>query len=296
MNKRKILLLAALTMLVACSKDDEPEMQALQQSGQEMFVADKGEIVLQMIHPNALTRATETAFEHTDSIGVFVTVQDAALQIAGNVVNNELFTYNGTSWSSKRKVYWNEGAHNVYAYYPYAKRVSDVSDYPFQVLADQSTSWGLTHSDFLWASKAGVEASANPVDMQFAHKLSKVVVVLQKGENYTGDIPEETEVYVHSTVTKALVDLSTGDVAKDDYAGTGSIRAFQSSATQYTAIVVPQNITTRRPLVEVVTGGVSYLMEGRISLKPGMQHTLTVTLDKNPEQTKIDIGGEIVGW
>jgi hypothetical protein len=60
--------------------------------------------------------------------------------------------------------------------------------------------------------------------------------------------------------------------------------------------VVPQNITTRRPLVEVISGGVSYLMEGKISLKPGMRHTITVTLDKNPEQTKIDIGGSIEGW
>jgi len=41
---------------------------------------------------------------------------------------------------------------------------------------------------------------------------------------------------------------------------------------------------------------VSYLMEGKISLKQGMRHTITVTLDKNPEQTKIDIGGEISGW
>jgi hypothetical protein len=97
-------------------------------------------------------------------------------------------------------------------------------------------------------------------------------------------------------VTKASIDLSTGDAGKDNYAGTSSVKALQKSATEYTAIVVPQNITTRRPLVEVITGGVSYLMEGKISLKPGMRHTITVTLDKNPEQTKIDIGGEIVNW
>ena len=48
--------------------------------------------------------------------------------------------------------------------------------------------------------------------------------------------------------------------------------------------------------VEIIADGVSYLMEGKISLKPGYRHTITVTLDKNPEQTKIDIGGEIVNW
>ena len=121
-------------------------------------------------------------------------------------------------------------------------------------------------------------------------------MLLQKGENYTGDIPASTEVYIHSTVTKAVIDLSTGDVAKDDYAGTGSIKAMQKSASEYVAVVVPQNITTRRPLVEIIADGVSYLMEGKISLKPGYRHTITVTLDKNPEQTKIDIGGEIQNW
>ena len=285
---KKIWLLAVGALIMtACSSDE-----TIEQLG---YVPDKGEIQLQFVHPHQ-TRATETAFENTDQIGVYVTAADEVLQIGGNEVNNELFTYNGTSWTSKRKVYWNEGEHNIYAYYPYTNKVNDVKDYSFELQADQSTAEGFTKSDFLWAGKTNVTASASAVQMQFAHKLSNVKVLLQKGENYTGDIPAETEVYIHSTVTKAVIDLSTGDAAKDDYAGTGSIKALQKSATEYAAIVVPQNITTRRPLVEVICNGVSYLMEGKLSLKPGMRHTITVTLDKNPEQTKIDVGGEIVGW
>lgn len=288
-----LLLAAGFT---ACTGDEEQVSVIQQESEEQPYVPDEGEIVLQFVHPGAVTRATETAFEDKDSIGVYVTASDADLQVGGNEVNNELFTYNGTSWSSKRKVYWNDGQHNVYAYYPYTKTVNDVSDYEFELQEDQSTVEGYTRSDFLWAGAAGVTASADPLAMAFSHKMSNVIVALQKGENYTGNIPDDTEVYIHSTVTKALVNLQTGDAAKDDYAGTHSIRARQLSPTQYAAIVVPQNISTRRPLVEVVVGGVSYLMEGKISLKPGMRHTLTVTLDKNPEQTKIEIGGEIANW
>lgn len=285
---KKIWLLAVGALIVtACSNDETNEQLA--------YVPDKGEIQLQMVHPY-LTRATDTQFENTDQIGVYVTAKDVDLQIGGNEVNNELFTFNGMSWTSARRVYWNEGEHDIYAYYPYSKTVNDIEDYSFELQTDQSTAEGYTKSDFLWAGKKGVTASASPVSMQFAHKMSNVAVRLEKGENYTGDIPAETEVFIHSTVTKAVIDLSTGDVAKDDYVGTGSIKALQKSAIEYTAIVVPQNITTRRPLVEVITEGVSYLMEGKISLKQGMRHTITVTLDKNPEQTKIDIGGEISGW
>ena len=286
MKKIWMIAVGAL-MMVSCSSD-ETEIQ-------QSFVADKGEIQLQFVHPSQ-TRATETNFENTDEVGVYVTAADEALQIGGNEVNNEQFTYNGSSWTSKRRVYWNSGQHNVYAYYPYTKTINDVENYSFELQADQSTAEGFTKSDFLWASEKGVTASATAVSMTFTHKMSCVVVKLQKGENYTGDISGETEVFIHSTVTKASIDLSTGDAGKDNYAGTSSVKALQKSATEYTAIVVPQNITTRRPLVEVITGGVSYLMEGKISLKPGMRHTITVTLDKNPEQTKIDIGGEIVNW
>ena len=282
------LLLVAGTF-TACQNSDVDEVSG-STTGQK-------EIVLDVIHPyEAATRATETAFEKSDQIGVYVTAADATLQLGGNEVNNELFTYNGSTWTSSRKVYWNEGKHNVYAYYPYSETVNDVEDYSFSVLEDQSTAKNFTLSDFLWASATNVTASASPVKMTFAHKLSCVVVKLEKGENFDGNIPSDAEVYIYSTVVKATVNLSTGDVAKDNYAGTSTIRCLKKSNSEYTACVVPQNITSRRPLVEVIVNGVSYLMEGKISLKPGYRHTLVVTLDKNPEKVKIDIGGEIGDW
>lgn len=287
MKSRDLFLVAVFALTFAACNNDEMD---------QIFVPEEGEIQLKFIYPGAETRATDTNFEDADQIGVYVTAADAALQIGGNVVNNEKFVFNGTSWSSARRVYWSNGQHNLYAYYPYSQIVNDIENYAFEVKPDQSSAANYTASDFLWAGKQDVAASASPVTMQFAHKLSNVVVKLEKGENYTGDISLNTEVFIHSTVAKAVIDLSTGDAAKNDYAGTGSVKCLQKSASEYVACVVPQNITTRRPLVEVITGGVSYLMEGKISLKPGMRHTITVTLDKNPEQTKIDIGGDIGGW
>lgn len=285
--KKLGLLAVGVLMMASCSNDNE--------TGQGL-VTDKGEMQFLFTVGNSTTRATDTQFESNDQVGIYVTANGTPLQIGGNEVNNEMFTYNGTAWTSVRKVYWNSGSHDVYAYYPYSQKVNDISDYAFEVQADQSTAEGYTASDFLWAGKKGVTASASPVTMTFAHKLSNVVVKLEKGENYSGDIPASTEVYIHSTVTKAVIDLATGDAAKDDYAGTGTVCCRQNSPSEYMACVIPQNLTTRRPLVEVISGGVSYLMEGKISLKPGMRHTITVTLDKNPEQTKIDIGGSIEGW
>ncbi len=285
----QMAILMAATTFTACQNSDVDDSEKTQ--------SDRQEIVLDIAHPNgAMTRATETAFEKNDQIGVYVTAADASLQLGGNVVNNELFNYDGSKWTSARKVYWNEGKHHVYAYYPYSQEVDDVENYSFSVQEDQSTAQAFTQSDFLWASATDVAASASPVKMQFAHQLSCLVVKLAKGENFEGEIPGDAEVYIYSTVAKAVVDLSSGAVAKDNYAGSSTIRCLKKSASEYTAIVVPQNITSRRPLVEVIVDGVSYLMEGKISLKPGMRHTVSVTLDKNPEKIKIDIGGEIINW
>lgn len=286
MKTTKIFLaaIAALAM-TACNNDEE-----------QVFTPVEGEIQLQFIHPSGQTRATDTSFENTDEIGVYVTAIDSKLQLGGNEVNNEKFVFNGTSWTSPRKVYWNEGNHNAYAYYPYTRTVNDVEDFQFSVQTDQSTVEGYTKSDFLWASVSDIAASNSAVKMQFAHKLSCVNVILEKGESYQGEIPTNTEVYLYSTVPSALVSLSTGDACKDSYGSMASIRCFQESATKYKAIVVPQNLLTRRPLVEVVIGNVSYLMEGTISYKPGMRHTLTITLEQNPEQIKINVGGEIQNW
>jgi hypothetical protein len=37
-------------------------------------------------------------------------------------------------------------------------------------------------------------------------------------------------------------------------------------------------------------------MEGKISFRQGYQHTLTVTINQNPDQIKIEIGGGVDPW
>lgn len=278
----KFLPVCVLMAATACTESDK----APEQAGNEItFICSYDD-----------TRATDTSFENNDRVGIYMTDAGTRLQPGGNRLNNELFSLNGSVWKSDRAVYWDNGTYDVYAYYPYAPRVNDTEDYAFSVATDQSTYAGYTASDFLWASRAGVTASASAVRLQFSHRMSKAVIRLEKGADFTGEIPADCQVYIHNTVTDASVDLSTGGISKDSYAGAKTIRALKKSNTEYQAIVVPQNIEYRRPLVEIVSGGVSYLMEGKLSFKQGYSHTLVVTLAKNPEQTKIEIGGTIGGW
>ena len=155
---------------------------------------------------------------------------------------------------------------------------------------------GYEASDFLWAKKDGLTASNEPVSLVFSHRMSRLLVQLKKGEDYEGDFPDEAEVYIHNTVTDATIDLSEGIVTRDRYATKKSMRAKRLGNYKYAAIVVPQRLDFRQPLVEVIMKGVSYLYESKFIFKPGVQHTVNLIISKNPEQIKIEIGGELENW
>ena len=72
----------------------------------------------------------------------------------------------------------------------------------------------------------------------------------------------------------------------------------QLSNDTFAAVVVPQNIERRTPLVEVTMDGIAYLLSYSTSFRPGYQHTITVTLNTSPEQEKIEINidGEVGEW
>ena len=107
---------------------------------------------------------------------------------------------------------------------------------------------------------------------------------------------EDARVYVHNTVPEATIDLSVGLVTKDAYASAETIEAKKEETGKYAAIVVPQRLDNQVPLIEIVVEGVSYMVERKFVFKQGIQHTVNVTLAKNPDQVKIEIGGEIEDW
>lgn len=249
------------------------------------------------------SRATETDFETNDRIGLFVCGENEPLQVGGNYVNNASLTYNGTAWTPARPIYWNDGSYDVYAYYPFSSPILSTDEMEFRVAADQSTAGtadavgGYEASDFLWASAKKQTAGNDAVALKFKHCMSKLTVRLIKGEDYEGDeLPQDAEVFIHNTVPNATIDLAAGIATKTLYGTEATLKAKAAGNNRYTAIVVPQRITNRCPLVEVVMKGVSYLMESAFVFKPGMHHIVSLTITKNPEQVKIEIGGEIENW
>ncbi len=259
---------------------------------------DKQEMTFKVVHPaeQIATRVDGNAFETNDQIGVFVTDRDAPLEIGGNYVNNAKLTYSSNAWKPESPIYWNNGTYNVYAYYPYASPISSVDDMPFKVATDQSSAEAYEASDFLWANSLGTTASNDAVTLMFKHRMSRLYIKLIKGDDYEGELPDDIEVYIHSTVPTATIDLSAGVVTRDTYGSAEVIKARSEGNHKYSAIIIPQRLNNRQPLVEVITKGVSYLYESKFLFKAGMQHNVQLAISKNPEQIKIEIGGEVENW
>ena len=78
--------------------------------------------------------------------------------------------------------------------------------------------------------------------------------------------------------------------------GDSAVVAHQDGDTSYSAIIVPQRIDNRQPLVEVEMMGVSYLFESKFLFKPGTEHLVNLVISENPDKVKINIGGEKQNW
>ena len=293
MNMKKYIALATLAFVIAgCENSDN------------IPIVEDGVMQIEVLHPSA-TRATETSFENGDVIGLYATEYSgdfaAPLQISGNWANNVATTFDGASWTSAKKIFWSENKMDVYGYYPYMTPTS-IDEHLWSVQLDQSTPEtadalsGYEASDFLWAKATGVSKADGDVQLQFKHRCSKLVIKLVKGPDYSGVLPTESELYIHSTVPTATIDFVNGAVVKDVYGEMETIKARRVDDGTFEAVIIPQRMETRRPFIEYIANGVSYLYESTFIFKAGKLHTFELTINSNPDQIEIEVGGNVGEW
>ncbi len=242
----------------------------------------------------SITRATETAFESGDQIGLFVVNRNAdgtstALQTSGNHVDNMLYTFS-TVWTPAAPVYWKDTktCADFYMYYPYRKSVASVSAMPFDVAADQSAVAAYKASDLLVGSKLNVVPSKQAVDIVAKHVMSQVEIVLKAGNGFTDASLASAEVSLrlNDMKTSATVDLSTAAVTATGTAS--SLTPYKDGGT-YRAIVVPQKVDMGN-LITVTVDGTDYNLKKAFTFTAGKRHTFTVTLAKTGSGIDVSIG------
>ncbi len=141
----------------------------------------------------------------------------------------------------------------------------------------------------MFASAVKVTRAGGPVALDFKHMLSKVVVRLVKGPQFEGENPDDVVTHIYNTHVDCYINFTTGSIEKDAFGAKRTITMKKISNQEFEAVVVPQNIEKRTPLIEVTMGGIAYLLEYSLSFRPGYKHTINLTVNTSPDQEKIDI-------
>lgn len=240
------------------------------------------------------TGVTDGAFGNGDKIGLYVVPYEGnapgVLRHEGNLVDNMCFTYNGSSWTPDKEPYWfdNSTKADFYCYYPYSASSGIARN--FAVHEDQTTEQHYKASDFLWGNAQGVSPTNKAVNILMHHLLSSVVIHVEPGVEVDVDGWDATKVSVrmNGLKTEAVIDLRSGQVIAK---GTPKciLPLKMSKGYDYKAIVVPQGVDSDE-LVTITVDGKDYNLKQGMTFEAGMQHTLTVTINRVNNGVNVSVG------
>lgn len=277
--KTKIYFFAALvsTMFAACVNN-----------GNEQLWPEKVPIRISIEQ----TRANDTSFDQEDQIGLYVVNYEnstpGTLLSSGNYVDNMRFTYTGY-WTPDEAIYWKDQTTktDVYAYYPY-KEIENVSEYPFNVLTDQSNEANYFASDFLWGKREAVDPTHNVITIETEHIFSNALIYIAAGEGFSSsDIAAANiEVEIRNVKTEASIDITSGKAT--------AVGEYQNITPWYTgecyrAMIVPQTFKTGSNLIYIKVNDYEYTYSTDIDFAANTQHKFTITVGKNSNGITVNI-------
>lgn len=223
------------------------------------------------------SRATSTAFEENDELGVYLTMSGQQLYAANNRLDNGHFKVAADgSIKGNPTAYYPDSKQSltIYSYYPYRSSVGDANKLSFSVELDQSTSVNIKKSDLCYA-RQDVVPSSDAQKLPFKHINSRIVVNLTNNTGLSITSVKLLDVAVNTT-------LSLSDGTATTAATLQNITLDPVVVTQ--AIVPGQTIAAGRQLLEVVlAGGSRYTFTPKrdLAFAPSTQTTLKLSLNDN---------------
>lgn len=250
------------------------------------------------------SRATDTAWEPNDEIGVYM--QNAGSEGYANVnvkyANSEA---DNNKFTSASPIIYSGGTGtvNFMAVYPYNENITDGS-YTF-TLADGD----LSKNDIMYASAPSIASGVTNVDLTFQHKLSKIILQLRDDQNnaVTG-----ATVRIDNQCVNGVLNVADGVVSvAADATYTSELTFAEGENGQYEVIVIPDEGREGRSIVITTTEGNTYRCPvGSITFGNSQKYTFPVSLQApassggetiiNLEMVSLNIDdwndGKTVGW
>ena len=263
-----VVAFAGLIALAACKK--EPSVTPTADNSINLSASVYG-----------FTKATDTAFEEGDEIGVNV--------FAGNEswLENALYTYSSTGLTSKTPNAWYDDEEleaTLTAYYPYTATFDDT----FCVNSDQSDLDGYKASDLLVAT-ANSFPTKEAINLTFKHVLSKVVI------NVDNQLKEDIEnVWFTDIYGEVKFDLATPEELAVS-GSKGAVKAYKSGDNTWQFIIAPQADATPKLALTTASGKqYTFVLNEAVTFSTGKVSTATVTVSTETIHTSFT--AEITDW
>ena len=278
---RKTLIFSfglAATLLATSCTNDEDFNQVLMEEGISFS-------------SSISSRATDTSFEAGDKIGVSMKQEGVQYALYS--------TENGTNFTSESPLTYGMagGASTVdfIAVYPYQANSVNAGTYSFTLSTEAETP--LTNNDVMYGTAPGINVGSKSVNLNFKHKLVKVVVRLVDAN---GDAITGAQLEINNQQLAGQMDMTDGTVSSTDAADdTMPFAANASVSGEYQAIVMPSDPVQGR-YIKITYNEKEYSIpvDGQ-EFASGKKLSFPVTLNDNgtvEEGTPITVIPSVTDW
>ena len=236
--------------------------------------------------------------------------------------DNIKVTQENGNWNPATQMLWQNSttAVDILAYAPYQESTEDANgkvkvfgktDYAFSVQADQSNAEDYS-SDLIVYKKTGFKPESDlninqAVDVSFTHLLSQLNLTIELRDQFNQDEKNPvtagfvTDVKVNGTIISSKVDFAAASIGvqvdgtQEATAITPETTEFKAAgkttdhaAFNYSAIVIPQTVTTGNFSISFKVNGTDYIWTSTsdVNFVSGNKHQLSLLVGKDVVQVK----------
>lgn len=299
----KVILFSTLTaimLMASCSNDEEVKVS---NDGAVRFTSSIGKAV---DSGSPTTKAVGTEWAANDAIGIFM-VKNGVTTVVDGVENREYTTTGGGNFTATagNEIYYPMDGSKVdfIAYYPHAsgKAIGDAMDVN---VSGTQTDASQAINDLLWTNTYNNAAEGfdkenhkgQTVALEFAHKLTKLVLNCKVGAGLEGADLGNMTVSIKGMNTQNTLTLATGTLGAATLTADitpRKIATAENFAASYDAIILPGAYEADKVEVTFTVNGEPFIWEvPAITFETGTEYTYEITLTRS----EVLVTGTIKPW
>ena len=284
---------AVLVALASCSND-----HVISQPGAEdtpiHIQANVGAVTTKAAH-NLL----ESSFGSGDAINVYISenTTNGGTSSGGTYNGGMVYTHDGTNFVASTTQYFPANGNGIDVWGVYPSTVNE-STQDFSIKNDQTLDADYKASDLMFAAVLTNKTKTDPINLIFAHQLSKIIVKLNKEQGVDATLNgakiKLTDVIMKTGLTVSSTGITLGALSNDG-ADKKELTIGDYVANDGTAaIVIPQSTSTMKFKVELASGGTytAAIPSAPTNFVANTAYTYTLTLKANG----INISAQIDPW